>query len=141
MENLVAASLSEERFYAQLLSAFGLVAFGLAALGIYGSVAYATRMRLPEIGIRLALGAAPRAIRRHVVARELAPVAVGIAIGSGGATALVRSLEGLLHGISPFDPASFAAAAVIFAVVAAIAAVLPARRAAAIDPLTVLRSD
>jgi len=141
MENLVAESLSEERFFAQLLAAFGLVAFGLAALGIYGSVAYSTRVRMPEIGIRLAFGAAPQAIRRLLVLEGLAPVALGIGIGCAGAAGLVRSLESLLHGVSPFDGASFAATAAAFTAVAVIAAFLPARRAAALDPLTVLRSD
>jgi putative ABC transport system permease protein len=141
LETLVAQSLSEERFYAQLLGAFGLVAFGLATAGVYGSVAYSARLRLREIGIRVAFGAAPAAVHRMIIRQGMAPVVVGILAGAAGATMLVRGLEALLHGISPLDAPSFVAAAAGFAAAAALAAWLPARRAARVDPVEILRAD
>jgi putative ABC transport system permease protein len=141
LERLIAESLTEERFYTQLLSAFGLVAFALAAIGVYGSVAYSVRLRMPEIGVRIAFGARPGAIRRLIVGRGLAPVAIGVVAGCGGAAVLVRGLASLLHDVAPLDPASFAAAAVLFAIAAAVAALIPACRAASVDPIEVLRSD
>lgn len=141
LESMLADSLAEERFYTQLLSAFGIVAFALAAIGIYGSVAYTTRLRLREFGIRIAFGARPGEVRRLIVARGLAPVALGVLAGCAGATVLVRGLESLLHGVSPIDPLSFAAGAGIFLLVAAVAAFLPARRASRVDPIEVLRAD
>ena len=118
-----------------------LIAFGLAGLGIYGSVAYSVRLRLREIGVRVAFGAHPGAIRRLIVSQGMAPVVTGIVVGSIGAAMLVRGLEGLLHGVSPLDPASFAAAAVVLAAVAVVAAAIPARRAATVDPVQILRTD
>lgn len=141
LETLIAQSLTAERFYTQLLMAFGGVAFALAAFSVYGTVAYSARLRQREIGIRIAFGAQPGAIRRLVVGQGLAPVAAGVVAGCGGGALLVRSLTGLLHGVSPFDLPSFAAAAGLLVAVAAVAALIPARRAASVDPIEVLRSD
>jgi putative ABC transport system permease protein len=141
LETLISQSLTEERFYTQLLIVFGLFAFGLAAFGVYGSAAYAARLRLREIGIRIAFGAQPGAIRRLMVGQGLGPVAVGIVAGCAGAVPLVRGLESLLHGIAPLDLPGFAAGIGLFLVVAAVAALIPARRAAAVDPIEVLRAD
>jgi len=141
LETLVAQSVTEERFYAQLLAAFGALAFVIAAAGIYGTVAYDARLRLREMGIRIAFGARPAAIRRLIVGQGLLPVAVGIVIGCAGAVALVRGLAGLVHGISPLDAPSFVAGALALAAVATLAALIPARRAATVDPIEVLRPD
>lgn len=141
LKSLLADSLAEERFYTQLLSAFGLLAFALAVVGVYGSVAYSTRLGLREFGIRIAFGARPREVERLIVGRGLAPVVLGVAIGCGGAAMLVRGLESLLHGVSPIDPMSFAIASGAFMLIAAVAALLPAYRAAAVDPIEVLRAD
>ncbi|MGD8331755.1 MAG: ABC transporter permease, partial [Acidobacteriota bacterium] len=141
LETLVAQSVAEERFYAQVLAAFGALAFVIAAAGIYGTVAYNARLRLREMGIRIAFGARPAAIRRLIVGQGLLPVVVGIVIGCAGAVALVRGLAGLVHGISPLDVPSFVAGALVLAAVAALAALIPARRAAAVDPIEVLRPD
>ncbi len=138
---LVAESLTEERFYAQLLSAFGLVAFGLAAVGVYGSVTYSARVRLREVGVRIAFGAQPRSVRRLIVKQGMLPVVTGIAIGCAGAAILLRGLESLLYGVSAFDPVSFAGGALTFAVAAAIASAIPAWRASTLDPVTILRSE
>ena len=138
---LVAESLTEERFYAQLLSAFGLVAFGLAAVGVYGSVAYSARLRLREVGVRIAFGAEPRSVRRLIVKQGMLPVVAGIAIGCAGAAILLRGLESLLYGVSTFDPVSFAGGALTFAVAAAIASAIPAWRTSVLDPVTILRSE
>ncbi len=85
LDTLLAQSLTEERFYSRLLGSFGLVAFGLAGLGIYGSVAYSVRLRMREIGIRVAFGAQPGVIWRLVVGQGMAPVIVGIGVGCAGA--------------------------------------------------------
>jgi putative ABC transport system permease protein len=141
LETLIAQSLTEERFYTQLLSTFGLVAFGIAIIGIYGTVAYSARLRLREIGIRIAVGAEPGSIRRLVIGQGLAPVVIGIVAGCAGAVFLVRGFAATLHHISPVDGPSFALGAGLFILLAVLAALIPARRAARVDPVEVLRTD
>lgn len=141
LDTLVAQSITEERFWAQILTAFGALAFVIAATGVYGTVAYNVRLRLREVGVRIAFGAQPRSIQRLIVAQGLSPVVLGVLAGCAGAAALVRGIEGLLHDVSPLDPMSFAGGATLFVMVATTAALIPARRAAAADPIEVLRSD
>jgi predicted permease len=132
-------SAAPERLTAILASIFGIFAALLAAVGLYGLLAYAVAQRQREIGIRMALGAQPRAIARLVGGQALAMVAIGVALGLAGALVLAPTASALLYGVGPTDPASLAAAAALVALVAALAAFVPAARAARVDPAVALR--
>jgi putative ABC transport system permease protein len=129
MEEMVGYSTARQRFYAVLLGIFAGVAGILAAIGIYGVLAYAVVQRTQEIGIRMALGAERGQVMSLVMRRGITLAAIGIAIGLIGAFAGARYLQAMLFGVEPRDPATFAAVAIGFALVAAGAAYLPARRA------------
>ncbi len=132
-------SAAPERLTAVLASIFGLFAALLAAVGLYGLLAFAVAQRQREIGIRMALGAQPGAIARLVGGQALVLVAVGVALGLGGALLLAPMAGALLYGVGPADPGSLAAAAGVVALVAALAAFVPAARAARVDPAVALR--
>jgi predicted permease len=129
------------RFYAWLLGGFATVAFLLAIAGIYGTVAYGVGMRVRALGIRVALGASAAGVVGLVVRQGMAVAAAGIAVGIPGALALSRVLSSLLYDISPVDVATYAASAAILLATAAVACYVPARRAARVDPVMVLRSE
>ncbi|HET9795933.1 MAG TPA: ABC transporter permease [Thermoanaerobaculia bacterium] len=141
MEEVVSRSVSAPRFYAFLLAVFSAAALALAAIGIYGVLSYAVAARTREIGVRIAIGAR----RRDVVAMVLGGAArlagIGLAAGLAGALLLTRLLSGILFGVKPFDPATYAAVSGILFAVALIAALLPARRASSIDPMAALRQE
>jgi ABC-type antimicrobial peptide transport system permease subunit len=141
MEQIVGNSLVRPRLYAVLLAIFAGVAVTLAAIGIFGVLAYSVTRRTQEIGIRMALGARPAQVLRLVLGRSVALTLLGIALGLGGAAAVTRSLQGMLFGLTPLDPATYAAVAVTFALVAALASYVPARRATKVDPLIALRYE
>ena len=141
MEQMVGYSTARQKFYAVLLGVFAAVAGVLAAIGIYGVLAYSVVQRTQEIGVRMALGARRDQVLALVMRRGLALAAIGIAIGLGGAFASARYLQSMLFGVEPRDPATFAAVALAFALAAAAAAYLPARRAARVDPIVALRVD
>ena len=141
MEQLVAATLARPRLYAALLAIFAGLAVALAAVGIYGVLAYAVNRRTREIGIRIAVGAPRSQVVLLVVRSGLAVAVVGIALGTLGAAWTTKYLEGMLFGVAPLDRATFAAVALLFAAVAAVAAYVPARRAAAVDPVMALRCE
>jgi ABC-type antimicrobial peptide transport system permease subunit len=124
-----------------LVTAFALLALALGAVGVYGVMAHLVARRHREIGIRIALGALPREILGMVLSQGLSLAALGIAAGIVGALAATRLLAGLLFGVAPGDPATFAATAATLAVVAAAASLLPALRATRTDPITALRSE
>jgi putative ABC transport system permease protein len=141
MDEMVGYSTARQRFYAVLLGIFAGVAGMLAAIGIYGVLAYSVVQRTQEIGIRMALGAERRQVMALVMRRGIALAGVGIVAGLIGAFAGARYLQSMLFGIEPRDPATFLTVAAAFAVVAAAAAYLPARRATKVDPMVALRVD
>ncbi|MDQ3419584.1 MAG: FtsX-like permease family protein [Acidobacteriota bacterium] len=122
-----------------VFSAFGAVALALAAVGLFASVAYDVNQGAREIAVRIALGAAPGDIVRLMVAQGAGPAAAGLVIGVPAALGTARLLSGILFGITPTDPATFAEVVALLVVVVALASYLPARRAAWVDPQVVLR--
>jgi putative ABC transport system permease protein len=141
MEQLVASSLTRQRFYAILLGVFAGIAAVLSAVGIYGLLAYVVGQRKQEIGIRMALGAASGAVLGLILRRGIVLTTIGITLGLGAAAALNRYLSGMLFDLTPLDPATYAAVAVLFAAAALTASYLPARRATQVDPAIALRCD
>lgn len=141
MDDVVAASMGETRFYSLLLGIFAMLALGLASVGIYGVMSYAVAARTREIGIRLALGAQRQSIFRLVLARGARLTALGIVLGLTGALAATRGIEKLLYGVQPTDALTFASVATVLAVVALLACWLPARRATRVDPAITLRYE
>ena len=141
MSELVSDSIARPRLYAVLLGIFAAVAVLLAAIGIYGVMTYSVARRTREIGIRMALGAARADVIGLVVRQSLTLTAVGIALGLVGAAFLTRYIGGLLFGLTPLDPTTFMGVTVMFASVATLAALVPARRATRIDPLVALRHE
>jgi predicted permease len=124
-----------------LLGAFGLLGLALAAVGLYGLVAYAVRRRTHEIGVRMALGATRTDVVGLVTRETAVVVAIGLAIGLALALATTRLLAAVLYGVSPSDPLTFAGATLLLIAVAALASLLPARRAARVDPMVALRHE
>ncbi|HEY9431621.1 MAG TPA: FtsX-like permease family protein, partial [Blastocatellia bacterium] len=141
MTDVVNESLTQERFIAQLGSAFSLFALLLTCVGLYGVMSYAVTRRTNEIGIRMALGARGADVVRMVMMETILLVAIGMAIGLGAALATTRLISSLLFGLEPNDPVTIAAAALLMTLVAAFAGYLPARRAARVDPMTALRCE
>jgi putative ABC transport system permease protein len=139
METVVADALSEQRFTAFLLSVFATLALLLAGIGIYGTISLIVSERAQEIGIRMALGAERRGIARMILSRALVLAVSGIIIGVCAAAVLSRTLETLVYGVSTHDPLTFASVPAVLAAVALAAALAPALRAAALDPIETLR--
>ncbi len=137
----LAAEVAEPRLYSILLGLFAVVALGLAALGIYGVMAYAVGLRTREFGIRLALGAQPRAVLRLVLAQSFRLIAVGLTLGFIAALALTRVVKSLLFGVVATDVLTFAAVTLLLALAALLACWIPARRAMRVDPAITLRSE
>jgi predicted lysophospholipase L1 biosynthesis ABC-type transport system permease subunit len=133
--------LSSERLFGRLTVFFGLVALALAGVGLYGLMAYGVQRRTGEIGLRMALGARPANILRMLLRESAALVLLGIALGVGGAGVATRLVAHLLYGLSPTDVATYAGVGLLMLVVGTIATLLPARRAAKIDPMVALRND
>jgi putative ABC transport system permease protein len=119
-----------------VLGGFASVAALMAALGLYGVLAHAVTQQRREIGIRMALGATPGEVVSHTLRSALTMILVGLAIGLGGAFALTRVLKGLL-----FEVSALGAACVLMTMIGIVAALIPARRAAGVDPMTVLREE
>jgi predicted permease len=141
MEDLYARSLARTSFTLVMLAIAGVMALALGVVGIYGVIAYVVSQRTREIGIRLALGAEPRQLEKMFVLRGLSLSAVGVVVGLVGAAALARAMSSLLFGIEPLDPIAYVTAIGVILVAAALATYLPARRAAAIDPMTTLKAE
>lgn len=141
MEAIVRDSLRQERLDLSLVTAFALAALLLAGLGVYGVVANGVVQRRREIGLRMAIGAPGSQVVRMVVGESLRLVATGVAVGLAGAWAASRFLSGLLFGVDPFDPWTYAIVALLLGAVAIMAAWIPARRATHIDPSRALRCE
>lgn len=129
------------RFYTQLFVAFGLVALLLACIGIYGVMSYNVSLRTQELGLRMALGAQAGDVVRMVVQRGLSLVGLGLGAGLVAAFSLAQLLSGILYGVSPHDPPTFAAVPLLLAAVAVLACWLPSRRATLIAPASALRAE
>ncbi len=136
-----AAAFAQERLLASLLSGFGLLAALLAMVGLYGLTAYTTEGRRREFGIRLALGARPVDLARGVVAQGLRITAVGLALGVLLAAGTGRAISAYVFGVGLLDPATFGGLIVTFSVISVVAALQPALRAAATDPIEALRAE
>ncbi len=141
MDEIVGRSLAQDRFVAALLSGFAGLALLLAAVGLYGVVAYSVNRRMRELGVRIAVGAAERDIRRLIIGGSMGLVAIGVAIGVVAAALLTRFLESLLFGVPATDPVTYLLVAVLLAAVALLASAMPAERAARIDPVLVLKAE
>jgi len=141
MENVLTESMSQERMALIVLGLFASVAVALAAIGLYGVVSHAVTERTHEIGVRMALGATARQVVQLVVRQGLVTTSLGLAIGIAAAIALSRFIAGLLFGVEPTDPMTFAAVVTTLFAVAAIACYVPAWRATRVDPTTALRAE
>jgi putative ABC transport system permease protein len=141
MDAVVAQALGQARLMMWLLGIFAGVALLLASIGIYGAVAYTVEQRTGEIGVRMALGAQTRDVLRLVVNQGMKPVVIGLAIGIASAFALGRLIASQLFEVSAHNPALLGGATVLLAAIALIACLLPARRAALVDPVQALRTE
>jgi predicted permease len=129
------------RFNAALLSMFAAIGVVLAALGVYGVLAFLVTQRVREIGVRMALGATRGRILAWILSYVMSGTALGLALGAAGALAAARQFRSMLYGVSPGDPWTLTPVVVLLACVSAIAAYVPARRAATLDPAATLRQD
>jgi predicted permease len=138
---LIDRAVSPRRFMTLLLGGFASGALILAAIGIYGVISYSVAQRMPEIGIRMALGASPVQVRRRILLDTVGIAALGLAIGVGAALVLTRLAASLLYQLEPTDPLTFGLAASVLMAAAAAAGYVPAFRASRFDPMSVLRGE
>jgi putative ABC transport system permease protein len=141
MRQITDASVSGERFALFLVGLFAALALALASIGVYGVTSYSVSQRLPEFGMRMALGARPADLMRMILSHGVKLAAAGSAAGLVGAIVLTRLLGNLLYGVGGTDPATYAAVALLAPASAALACWIPARRATAADPMSTLRAE
>ncbi len=141
MDTVVTDSMGNRRFPTQLLGLFSIVALLLAAIGVYGVVSYLVTQRTREIGIRVALGARRAQVIRLVVLRSLVPIVGGLVAGVAGAIGASRLLGTLLYEVKPTDPVVLGSIVALLGTAAIVASLIPARRAAGVDPIVVLRQE
>lgn len=141
MEDNISGSVSAPRFRATLLAIFAGTALLLAMVGVYGLMIYSVTQRVPEIGIRMALGADRGTVLRMVIAQGLKLALLGVLLGVAGSLAMGGILTGFLYGVSPTDPATILGVAILLMLVAFVASYLPARRAVRVDPIMALRYE
>jgi len=141
MDEIVSSSLAPRRFNLLLLGVFAALALVLASVGIYGVISYAVSQRAREIGVRMALGAQASDVLKLVIGQGMKLALAGVAIGLIASVALMRTMKNRLFGVSATDPATFAATALLLALVALAACWIPARRATKVDPMIALRGE
>jgi putative ABC transport system permease protein len=140
LTQIAADAIATQRFALLLFALFAALTLALSLVGIYGVLAYSVAHRLPEFGVRIALGARPGQLVSMVLTQGAWMAGLGLVLGCGGSLLATRGIQGLLFGVRPFDPLTLAAVALVFCVVAAAASAGPARRAGRADPLTALRN-
>ncbi|HEX7051387.1 MAG TPA: FtsX-like permease family protein, partial [Longimicrobiales bacterium] len=141
VEQLVAGTLVERRFYLVLIGTFSAIALVLATIGVFGVISFATSRRVNEIGVRIALGARPRDVALSVVGHGVRLGVPGVLLGAAAAFGLTRFLTGMLYGVRPTDPLTFVQTGALLLLIAALAAYLPARGAARVEPARALRQE
>jgi ABC-type antimicrobial peptide transport system permease subunit len=141
MNEAISGSVTQQRFFMALLTGFSLLALTLAAVGIYGVISYAVTQRTREMGIRIALGATQQRVVKLVVSQGALLAVGGVALGVIGAMSLTKLLTNLLFQTPPVDPLTFTGVAALLAFIAILAAYLPARRAAGVDPVIAMRAE
>ena len=141
MDAIIGRAQTGTRFSLILIAAFAVIAALLAGVGLYGVLSTVVRQRTAEIGVRMALGAAPSGVFGLMIGYGLRLSAVGIAAGLAAALLLTRVMTSMLVGIKPSDPITFGVMTALFLLIAAIATWMPARRAAALDPSAALREE
>jgi predicted lysophospholipase L1 biosynthesis ABC-type transport system permease subunit len=141
LEQLARASLARQRFLLLLFSIFAGLALALACIGIYGVLAYLTSRRVPEIGVRMALGANARDVMGLVMRESVGMIFVGVGVGIAGAWAAGRVLVRLVEGMQSSEPVTFAITIPVLVIAALFASVVPARRASRVDPVKALRQE
>jgi ABC-type antimicrobial peptide transport system permease subunit len=141
LNETVPASVSVRRFSMEMVALFAVTALLLAGLGIFGVISYIVTERIHEIGIRIALGAEKKNILQMVLRQGLRLAMAGAAVGLVGAVVVSHLMVGLLYGVSPTDPLTFAGVAFLLIAVALLACYIPARRALRVDPLVALRNE
>jgi putative ABC transport system permease protein len=141
MQDIYGQSMARTSFTLVMLGIAGAMALLLGIIGIYGVIAYAVSQRRREIGIRLALGAPQSELKRMFMRYALTLAGIGVAIGLVAAASLTRLMSSLLFGIAPMDPLTYAAVPVVLLAAALLASYLPARRAAAVDPVETLKAE
>jgi ABC-type antimicrobial peptide transport system permease subunit len=141
LATLIGFSIFPQRLAASMIGVFGVVGLLLAAIGLYGILAFQVETRRREIGIRMALGAYGRDVVRLVLRSSARLVAIGIVLGLAVSLGATRLLAGLLYGVAPVDPATFAAVPLLLAAVALMASYLPVRRATRVDPMVAIRAE
>ncbi len=141
MDEILDRAVEDRSQQMTLLAAFAVLALVLASIGLYGVLSYAVTQRSREIGLRMALGASQRRVLGMVVGRGLALTGMGLALGLALAAAGTRSMQSMLYGVESLDPATFGAVAALLCAIATLACWIPARRAARVDPIVVLREE
>lgn len=141
IEQIIAESTDQPRFRSFLVASFAVLALLLAAVGVYGLISFTVAQRVPEIGVRLALGASPRQVFRLVIGQGLTLAVAGIGLGWLAAIAATRLVQGLLFDTSATDPVIYVSLSLLLLTIAALACYVPARRAMRVDPMTALRAE
>ena len=141
IEQTLSESVASDRFYTVFFAGFAVVALALAAIGIYGVMSFAVAQRTHEIGLRMALGARRSQVLGQILREGMSTALLGTAIGGVGAILIGRALKGAVSGVDSTNPLLFVAVAALLLTAALIACVVPARRAATVDPMVALRQD